>query len=196
MDKGEERKKQLLRVALDLFIEKGYYGTSTREIARQAGVSSGLLFHYFSNKESIYLELIKIGIQEMKINTEMAMESPRNYLFQVMKDTFEQLENNPFFAKMFVFMDSVQYTSVNEKEITSLLESADVCTQWIPILSEGQRRGEFREGNPHSLCVAVFGAIQGIAQEKVRIPNTPLPKVDWLMDMVVSRTDQHNTFLL
>lgn len=36
MDKGDERKKQLLRVALDLLIEKGYYGTSTREIARRA----------------------------------------------------------------------------------------------------------------------------------------------------------------
>ncbi len=62
MDKGDERKKQLLQVALDVFIEKGYYGTSTREIARRAGVSSGLLFHYFNNKESIYLELVKIGV--------------------------------------------------------------------------------------------------------------------------------------
>ncbi|MXP76568.1 TetR family transcriptional regulator [Lachnospiraceae bacterium WCA-9-b2] len=85
MEKGDERKKQLLRVALDVFIEKGYYGTSTREIARQAGVSSGLLFHYFSNKDSIYLELIKIGIQEMKINTKMAMNSPRNYLLKLLK---------------------------------------------------------------------------------------------------------------
>lgn len=188
MDKGDERKKQLLRVALDVFIEKGYYGTSTREIARQAGVSSGLLFHYFSNKESIYLELIKIGIQEMKINTKMAMNSPRNYLFEIIKNTFEQLENNSFFAKMFVFMDNVQYTVVNEREITSLLESTDIYKQWIPVILEGQQRGEFREGNPHSLCVAVLGAVQGIAQEKVRIPSTPLPKIDWLMDVIVSRT--------
>ena len=43
MDKGDERKKQLLRIALDVFIEKGYYGTSTREIARKASVSSGYL---------------------------------------------------------------------------------------------------------------------------------------------------------
>lgn len=125
MDKGDKRKKQLLRVALDIFIKKGYYSTSTREIARQAGVSSGLLFHYFSNKESIYLELIKIGIQEMKINTE-----------------------NSFFAKMFVFMDNVQYTVVNEKEITSLLELADICKQWVPIILERQQRSKFREGNP------------------------------------------------
>ncbi len=41
MVKGDERKKQLLRVALDVFIEKGYYGTSTREIARKAGVIPG-----------------------------------------------------------------------------------------------------------------------------------------------------------
>ena len=82
MDKGDERKKQLLRVALDVFIEKGYYGTSTREIARRAGVSSGLLFHYFSSKESIYHELVKIGVEEMRIDAEIAMKTPREYLFQ------------------------------------------------------------------------------------------------------------------
>lgn len=188
MDKGDERKKQLLRVALDVFIEKGYYGTSTREIARRAGVSSGLLFHYFSNKDCIYLELVKVGVEEMKIDTETAMKAPCEYLFQTIKNVFEQLESNPSFGKMFVFMDNVQHTAVHEKEIALLLESADICRQWNPIILEGQRRGEFREGNSHSLCVAVFGAIQGIAQEKVRIPNTPLPKTDWLMDMIVSRT--------
>ncbi len=188
MDKGDERKKQLLQVALDVFIEKGYYGTSTREIARRAGVSSGLLFHYFSNKDSIYLELVKIGVEEMKIDTEIAMGAPYEYLFQTIKKVFEQIESNPSFGKMFVFMDNVQHTVVNEKDITSLLESADICKQWIPIILEGQQRGEFREGNPHSLCVAVFGAIQGIAQEKVRIPSTPLPKTDWLMDVIVNRT--------
>lgn len=187
MDKGDERKKQLLQFALDVFIEKGYYGTSTREIARRAGVSSGLLFHYFSNKESIYLELVKIGVEEMKIDTEIAMEAPCEYLFQTMKNVFEQLESNPSFGKMFVFMDNVQYTIVNDKEIELLLKSIDICRQWIPVILEGQRRGEFRAGNSHSLCVAIFGAIQGIAQEKVRIPNTPLPKIDWLMDMIVNR---------
>lgn len=188
MDKGDKRKKQLLQVALDVFIEKGYYGTSTREIARRAGVSSGLLFHYFSNKESIYLELIRIGVEEMKIDTKIAMEAPYEYLFQTIKNVFEQLESNPSFGKMFVFMDNVQYTAVNDKEIELLLKSIDICRQWIPIILEGQRRGEFRAGHSHSLCVAILGAIQGIAQEKVRVPNTPLPKIDWLMDMIVKHT--------
>ena len=187
MDKGDERKKQLLRVALDVFIEKGYYGTSTREIARRAGVSSGLLFHYFSSKESIYHELVKIGVEEMRIDAEIAMKTPREYLFQTIKNVLEQLESNPSFGKMFVFMDNVQYTTVNDKEIELLLKSIDICRQWIPVIIEGQRRGEFRTGDSHALCVAIFGAIQGIAQEKVRIPNTPLPKIDWLMDMIVDR---------
>lgn len=185
MEKGEERKKQFLRVALNEFIEKGYYGTSTREIARKADVSSGLMFHYFKDKESIYLELIKIGIEEMKINTELAMKAPGEYLITSLKHMFQQLEENPFYGKMFVFMNTIQHTSVNVKEIDLLLKPVDTCNQWIPVILEGQRRGEFREGNPQSLCVAVFGAIQGIAQEKVRIPNTPLPRVEWLMDMII-----------
>ena len=65
MDKGDKRKKQLLQVALDVFIEKGYYGTSTREIARRAGVSSGLLFHYCA-----------IPCIEPKIATHNAWEFP------------------------------------------------------------------------------------------------------------------------
>ena len=45
---------------------------------------------------------------------------------------------------MFVFMDNVQYTAVNDKEIELFLKSIDICRQWIPIILEGQRRGEFR----------------------------------------------------
>lgn len=188
MDKGDKRKKQLLQVALDVFIEKGYYGTSTREIARRAGISSGLLFHYFSNKESIYLELVKIGIKEMKVDIETAMEAPCRYLFQTIKNISGLLESNPSSGKMFVFMDNVQHTSANKKEIVLLLEAADIYKQWIPVIAEGQRRGEFRAGNPHSLCVAIFGAIQGIAQEKASSPDTPLPKPEWLMDMIINHT--------
>lgn len=122
------------------------------------------------------------------MDTETARNAPCESLLQTIKYIFEQLESNLSFGKMFVFMDQVQHTAVKEKEIEPLLESADICRQWEPVILEGQRRGEFREGNPHALCVAVFGAIQGIAQEKVRIPRTPLPKAEWLMDMIVKHT--------
>lgn len=184
MKKGEKRRWQLLSVALDEFIAKGFYGTSTREIAKKAKISSGLLFHYFENKEAIYEELVKIGTEKMKIDVQTALMAPREYLEHMLKSTFELLDTNTFFAKMFVFIDDAQYVVVENKEIRKMLDENDICTQWVPVIEEGQRRGEFRDGNPHALCVALFGALQGIAQEKVRVPETPMPEVMWIMDII------------
>lgn len=46
----EMRKWQILDIALSHFIRYGFYGTSTRKIAEEAGISSGLMFHYFPSK--------------------------------------------------------------------------------------------------------------------------------------------------
>lgn len=184
MQKGENRRNQLLSVALDEFITRGFYGTSTREICRKAGISSGLLFHYFPNKESIYLELVKIGAEEMSIDTDRAMQEPKEYLFLTLNRIFERLESNSFFGKMFVFMDQAQHVHVEIEEVRALLAQADIAAQWIPVLQQGQERKLFHTGNAHAMCVALFGAVQGIAQEKVRVPSTPLPDVDWLMKLV------------
>ena len=188
MQKGNERRKQLLSVSLDEFITKGFYGTSTRSICRKAGISSGLLFHYFPNKESIYLELVKIGVEEMDIDTAQAMQTPKEYMFQTLQGIFEQLENNPFYRKMFVFIDNAQHVDTGIKEVRTLLDKADIAKQWTPIIQRGQELQCFHAGNPHAMCVALFGAVQGIAQEKVRMPDTPLPDLKWLMRLVEEET--------
>lgn len=184
MEKGKERRKQLLTVALDEFITKGFYGTSTREICRRAGISSGLLFHYFPNKESIYLELVKIGVERMCIDSAEALKAPKKYLFHTLQEIFEQLEHNSFFRKMFVFMDNAQHVHVEMKEVRTLLDKADIAKQWVPVIKKGQELKCFHSGNAHAMCVALFGAVQGIAQEKVRIPGTPLPEIGWLMKLI------------
>lgn len=48
------RRRQLIHTALLLFSEKGYRGTSVRDIARAAGVNEGLLYHYFSGKGGLF----------------------------------------------------------------------------------------------------------------------------------------------
>lgn len=184
MQKGNERRKQLLSVALDEFITNGFYGTSTRSICCKAGISSGLLFHYFPNKESIYLELIKIAVEEMYIDTAKAMQIPKEYLFQTLHGILEQLENNLFYRKMFVFIDNAQHVDTGIDEVRTLLDKADIAKQWTPIIQRGQELQYFHAGNPHAICVALFGAVQGIAQEKVRMPDTPLPDAKWLMKLV------------
>ncbi|KNZ42259.1 TetR/AcrR family transcriptional regulator [Acetobacterium bakii] len=184
-EKGIRRKNQIATIALDQFIQKGYYGTSTREISKIAEISSGLMFHYFKNKQDLFHYLVQIGTEKMKFNHEMALDQPKNYLQNVAKYIFGQLQENEFFAKMFIFIDTAQHTVGIPDETKTLLQDNDVIRQCTPIFIKGQQTGEFRSGNAHAMCVAFFGTIQGVAQEKVRMPETPMPEVEWLMDMIV-----------
>lgn len=49
----KEKEQKILDAALQLFVEKGFHGTSTAEIAKTAGVATGTLFHYFKTKEEL-----------------------------------------------------------------------------------------------------------------------------------------------
>jgi AcrR family transcriptional regulator len=51
--KGEETRKRILEVALDLFTEHGYEGTSMRRVAEAAGVSVGNAYYYYASKEHL-----------------------------------------------------------------------------------------------------------------------------------------------
>ena len=50
---AEERKLQILRVAVSLFSQKGFGGTTTREIAQAAGVSEAMVFRHFATKQAL-----------------------------------------------------------------------------------------------------------------------------------------------
>jgi TetR/AcrR family transcriptional regulator len=54
-----DRRQQILEVASGLFARKGYQGTTTREIAEQAGVNEALLFRHFPSKENLYWSMIE-----------------------------------------------------------------------------------------------------------------------------------------
>ena len=53
------RRRQLVHTALLLFSEKGYRGTSVRDISRSAGVNEGLLYHYFSGKADLFRAVLE-----------------------------------------------------------------------------------------------------------------------------------------
>ena len=55
----ETARNLLLASALKLFNQKGYTGTTVREIVADAGVTKPVLYYYFGNKEGIYLELFE-----------------------------------------------------------------------------------------------------------------------------------------
>ncbi|MCX5656605.1 MAG: helix-turn-helix domain containing protein [Planctomycetota bacterium] len=51
---GEQRREVIIRAARRVFVEKGFDGTTTRELAEAAGVSEALLFKHFPSKEALY----------------------------------------------------------------------------------------------------------------------------------------------
>ena len=55
---AEDRKIQILRVAVSLFSKKGFGGTTTKEIANAAGVSEAMVFRHYSTKEELYTAIL------------------------------------------------------------------------------------------------------------------------------------------
>ena len=55
---GEERRLQILAVAVHLFSRRGFRGTTTKEIAQAAGVSEAMVFRHFATKEELYAAIL------------------------------------------------------------------------------------------------------------------------------------------
>jgi AcrR family transcriptional regulator len=73
---GSERRQQIIDAAASLFAQKGFRGTTTREIAEAVEVSEAALFRYFANKEDLYSAIIdaKSKTEEMLAVTSAAAE--------------------------------------------------------------------------------------------------------------------------
>ena len=58
-EKSERSRRQVLDVALQLFSHRGYRGTTVRDIADAAGISTGNVYHHFPDKEAIFRSLLE-----------------------------------------------------------------------------------------------------------------------------------------
>ena len=54
-----EKKERIIEAGFELICEKGYYNTNTAEIAKNAGVSTGIVYQYFKDKHDIFIEALK-----------------------------------------------------------------------------------------------------------------------------------------
>ena len=62
-DLKSEKQDKMINAALHLFADNGYKHASTDDIVREAGISKGLLFHYFINKEGLYSFLTDYSVK-------------------------------------------------------------------------------------------------------------------------------------
>lgn len=59
-----ETKQRILQAGYALFAEKGYYSTNTAEIAKRAGVSTGIVYGYFRDKRDILIDVLDVYVDE------------------------------------------------------------------------------------------------------------------------------------
>lgn len=64
-ERSIEKKNKIIQAGYELFAEVGYYGTNTVEIAKRAGVSTGIVYGYFTDKRDILICVLKIYIDQV-----------------------------------------------------------------------------------------------------------------------------------
>ncbi|MGL1885607.1 MAG: TetR/AcrR family transcriptional regulator [Reichenbachiella sp.] len=82
-----EKKEKILRTALELFAKEGFKSTSTSKVAKYAGVSEGLIFRHFKNKEGLLEAIIQDGEERIKVLfAEIVLESdPKEVLRKTLR---------------------------------------------------------------------------------------------------------------
>ena len=64
-ERSIEKKNKIIEAGYELFSEVGYYGTNTVEIAKRAGVSTGIVYGYFADKRDILIVALEIYIDKV-----------------------------------------------------------------------------------------------------------------------------------
>jgi AcrR family transcriptional regulator len=89
--------KQILKTALSLFCDRGYYSTSIEEIAKQAQISKGLLYHYFRSKAEVLAALVDLRIDEMLLvmNAARSQPNPAEQIRHIAEGALADVQRQP-----------------------------------------------------------------------------------------------------
>ena len=91
-----DKQKNILKAALILFAEQGYAATSTSKVAKEAGVSEGLIFRHYQNKEGLLNAVYAAGKTKIKelYAPILKLEHPKVFLKQLMSVPFLIKDDN------------------------------------------------------------------------------------------------------
>ena len=96
------RKEKILQTALQLFANKGYLDTSTKEIAAKAEVSEALIFRHFGNKDALLVHIIKSGYRMVLLHHKgmMSYVSAKDFLKKMIQLPSKLVADEPLFWKL------------------------------------------------------------------------------------------------
>jgi len=179
----DDRQKQILCSALKVFIHKGFAAAKMSDIATEAGISYGLMYHYFQSKDEIYAELVKGAIEASKQVLERVQEeesAPIDKIRALIVRIFASVGGHEsvgyYFVLMMGAMTSGSYPSLALEHPHGPDRPFEML---VHIIEDGQGKGQIAEGSPAELATTFFSAILGLASLKVSgtIASMPDPEV-------------------
>jgi TetR/AcrR family transcriptional regulator, cholesterol catabolism regulator len=135
----------VVRLAGELFAQKGFRATTVREIADAAGILSGSLYHHFDSKESIGDEILSSFINDVLADYRAAVASagsPRDVLEQIVRSTSRTLARHR--AALAMLQNDWNYFS-SQPRFSYLRKAVNEIERiWVTELERGQESGMFR----------------------------------------------------
>lgn len=113
-----DKKKQLLETATKLFVERGFHATPTSAITKEAGVSAGILFHYFKTKDDLIVELyvaLKKEYTKAILVDINKFKAGRSKLRLIWSNSWNWGLENPIKFKFLVQIDNSTYAETVKK---------------------------------------------------------------------------------
>jgi AcrR family transcriptional regulator len=159
---SDERREQILYIAMRLFAERGFRGTTTKEIAQAAGVSEAMVFRHFANKNELYRAIIDHkACNQMDIKTplekmaELAAAKDDYALFYGLAfNALNKHRDDPNFMRLLL------YAALEGHELAQMFFEnfvVEVYSFLGDYIADRQREGVFRPMEPRIIVRAFIG---------------------------------------
>lgn len=168
---GEERRLQIVGVAMRLFSERGFRGTTTKEIAQAAGVSEAIIFRHFATKDDLYTAILdykacagggggpeKSVVEEFRCGVADAMQrkDDRAVFAGLAEHMMRHHEQDAEFLRLLF------YSALEGHQLSQMFWDRNVSTLYEFLgayIRERQRDGVFRALDPFVAVRAFSGMI-------------------------------------
>lgn len=156
-EETSDKKQRIMDAAIKLMSEKGYHGATTAAIAKEAGVSQGIIFHYFKSKEELFFSLLKEESRKFREKIKKSIGEEENPLkkIEIVVQTYCHLVKKE--EKSFEFLTKqVRGSGLNFEKIKEfgLTGSVKLIRQ---ILKEGIDQGVIKEIDLDTATACLFG---------------------------------------
>jgi TetR/AcrR family transcriptional regulator len=156
----EATRNKLLLAARREFADSGLAGARVDEIAARAGVNKQLVYHYFGDKDALYLAVLEwvyeeIRSHELRLNLEGL--PPERAIRKLIESSFDHLATHPDFILLLNDENRAGARHVRGSRKLETMHSP-LVSMVSEILGEGVRNGVFRKGiNPVHLYISIAG---------------------------------------